>query len=120
MTPNFILLYVKNPTASAAFYEKLLGHGPLEASPTFVMFALREGLMLGLWINEGVEPKATAPGGSEIAIAVGDRQAVLETHVTWESAGTPILQTPTAMDFGFTFVGADPDGHRIRVFAPGA
>ena len=27
---------------------------------------------------------------------------------------------PTAMDFGFTFVALDPDGHRLRVFAPGA
>jgi hypothetical protein len=24
------------------------------------------------------------------------------------------------MDFGFTFVALDPDGHRLRVFAPGA
>jgi len=24
------------------------------------------------------------------------------------------------MDFGFTFVALDPDGHRLRVFAPSA
>ncbi|WP_374468302.1 hypothetical protein [Ferrovibrio sp.] len=30
-----------------------------------------------------------------------------------------ILQPPTAMDFGYTFLAADPDGHRLRVFAPG-
>ena len=24
------------------------------------------------------------------------------------------------MDFGHTFVAADPDGHRLRVFVPGA
>jgi hypothetical protein len=29
-----------------------------------------------------------------------------------------IIQEPTDMDFGRTFVGLDPDGHRVRVFAP--
>jgi hypothetical protein len=29
-----------------------------------------------------------------------------------------IAQAPTAMDFGMTFVALDPDGHRLRVFAP--
>jgi hypothetical protein len=27
---------------------------------------------------------------------------------------------PTKMDFGTTFVALDPDGHRLRVFAPAA
>jgi hypothetical protein len=29
------------------------------------------------------------------------------------------VQSPIAMDFGFTFTAVDPDGHRLRVFAPG-
>jgi len=28
-----------------------------------------------------------------------------------------VRQEPTDMDFGFTFTMADPDGHRLRVFA---
>ena len=35
-----------------------------------------------------------------------------------QKRGIEILQKPTRMDFGFTFVGLDPDGHRLRVFAP--
>jgi len=31
-----------------------------------------------------------------------------------------ILQGPTDMEFGRTFVGLDPDGHRLRIFAPAA
>jgi len=29
----------------------------------------------------------------------------------------PIAQPLTQMDFGYTFVALDPDGHRLRVFA---
>jgi hypothetical protein len=32
--------------------------------------------------------------------------------------GLRIIQEPVKMDFGFTFTAADPDGHRLRVFAP--
>jgi hypothetical protein len=29
-----------------------------------------------------------------------------------------VLQRPVDLDFGRTFVVLDPDGHRLRVFAP--
>jgi catechol 2,3-dioxygenase-like lactoylglutathione lyase family enzyme len=32
----------------------------------------------------------------------------------------PAEQSPTELDFGRTFVALDPDGHRLRVFAPAA
>jgi predicted enzyme related to lactoylglutathione lyase len=118
--PNFFLLYVQNPSASAAFYADLLGKAPLEASPTFAMFALDSGPHLGLWAAHTVEPAATAVGGSEVAFAVPDAAAVSSMHELWRGKGLAIAQTPTAMDFGFTFVALDPDGHRLRVFAPGA
>ncbi len=53
--PNFFILYVNDPLASAAFYAQLLGR--------------------------------------------------------------PAIETPTQMDFGYTFVATDPDAHRLRVFA---
>jgi len=28
-----------------------------------------------------------------------------------------ILQAPVTLEFGHTFVGADPDGHRLRVYS---
>ena len=117
--PNFLLLYVANPKASAAFYADLLGAQPVEASPTFAMFALDNGMMLGLWARETVEPKAAAgAGGSELAFTVADAPAVEARHAEWSAKGIPIAQVPTRMDFGYTFVGLDPDGHRLRIFAP--
>ncbi len=124
---NFILLYVENPTASAAFYGDLLGKKPLEASPTFAMFELGAGLMLGLWARDTVDPKpsplaSTAAkqdkGHSEVAFALPDNAQVDAKHAEWKKKGLIIAQPPTKMDFGHTFVALDPDGHRLRVYAP--
>lgn len=118
---SFVLLYVDNPVASARFYGELLATPPIEASPTFAMFPLREGVMLGLWARAGVEPAPeSAKGASEIAFTVADAAAVDATHADWRARGLTITQAPTAMDFGRTFVALDPDGHRLRVFAPAA
>ena len=117
--PNFILLYVDSPKASGDFYTSLLGREPVETSPTFVMFALGGGLMLGLWSRHTVKPAPVATGGgSEVGIAVGNAAAVDTTCTAWKAHGVSIIQEPTEMDFGRTFVGLDPDGHRVRVFAP--
>ena len=118
--PNFVILYVNSPTDRAAFYADLLGKAPVEASPTFAMFALESGTMLGLWAAHTVEPAATAAGGAEVAFAVDGDATVEAMHAGWRARGLPIAQPPTRMDFGFTFVATDPDGHRLRVFAPGA
>ncbi|RKH01623.1 drug:proton antiporter [Corallococcus sp. CA053C] len=119
--PNFVLLYVDSPSASATFYAGLLGKPPVEASPTFAMFALSSGVMLGLWSKHTVEPAAKATGGgAELAFTVEDAAAVRAMHADWSGRGLPIAQAPTDLDFGHTFVALDPDGHRLRVFAPGA
>jgi predicted enzyme related to lactoylglutathione lyase len=115
---SFVILYVDSPEKSAAFYQPLLGRPPVEASPGFAMFAMESGLMLGLWARRDVEPKASAPaGGSEICFTVDDVDAV---HASWTERGLPIVQPPTDMDFGRTFVALDPDGHRLRVSRPAA
>jgi len=117
----YCLLYVADPLRSAAFYEGVLERKPLEASPGFAMFALAEGAMLGLWARSDVQPPASAvQGGSEVCLQVGDDAAVDELHAKWSRGGLPIAQRPTSMDFGRTFVALDPDGHRLRVFAPPA
>ncbi|WNJ93287.1 VOC family protein [Bosea sp. 685] len=117
---NFIILYVDSPTASARFYADLLGREPLDSSATFAMFALPSGIMLGLWSRHTVEPAAgAAGGGAEIAMTVTDAAAVDAAHTDWAARGLAILQAPTDLDFGRTFVALDPDGHRLRVFAPG-
>lgn len=118
---SFLLLHVANPPKSAAFYADLLGAPVVEQSQTFAMVPLREGVMLGLWLRDAVEPKsAGAPGVSEVAFTVGDASAVEATHAAWKARGLAMAQVPTRMDFGTTFVALDPDGHRLRVFSPEA
>lgn len=117
--PNFVILYVDSPVTSAAFYADLLGKLPVEASPTFAMFALQSGVMLGLWSRHTVEPAAAGlGGGGELAFTTADAAAVRTTHADWSGRGMAIVQPPTELDFGYTFVALDPDGHRLRVFAP--
>jgi catechol 2,3-dioxygenase-like lactoylglutathione lyase family enzyme len=117
---NFVLLYVESPTASATFYTDLFGRPPVEQSPGFAMFAMASGVMLGLWARDMVEPKPAASGGGEICFTVPDSEAVDGTHADWRKRGLTIAQAPTTMDFGRTFVALDPDGNRLRVFAPAA
>ena len=84
------------------------------------MYALPSGLMVGLWASHDVAPKANAPGGIEVSFTEADDDAVRTTHTAWRKLGLEIIQPPTKMDFGLTFVALDPDGHRLRVFAPAA
>jgi catechol 2,3-dioxygenase-like lactoylglutathione lyase family enzyme len=118
---SFVLLYVDNPAASASFYADLLAAPIIEQSPTFAMLPLRGGVMLGLWSRHTVEPKSTGnAGASEVAFTVADAGAVEATHADWRRRGLTMAQPPTRLDFGTTFVALDPDGHRLRVFAPEA
>lgn len=116
---SFLLLHVENHATSAAFYNDLLGVPIIEQKADFAMLPLRDGVMLGLWARETVEPQSTGQSGaSEIAFTVADRAAVEATHADWKQRGLTIIQPPTPMSFGTTFVALDPDGHRLRVFAP--
>ena len=118
---SFVLLYVDSPPSSAEFYDSLLEAPIIDQSPTFAMLPLREGVMLGLWSRHTVEPKpAATAGAAEVAFTVADAAAVDAMHADWSGRGLIIAQPPTQMDFGTTFVALDPDGHRLRVFAPEA
>lgn len=117
--PSYVLLYVQSPAASAAFYSQLLARNPVESSETFALFVLDGGFKLGLWGRDGVIPKATLMGGgAELCFALADDGEVDAWHARWSAQGMPVLQLPERMDFGYTFVATDPDGHRLRVFAP--
>jgi hypothetical protein len=118
-TSTYLLLYVDSPATSANFYSRLLDRPPVELSPTFALFILDSGLKLGLWSRQDVEPATqVAGGGGELALAVADNQTVDRLHSQWAESGVSIAQDPTALDFGYTFVALDPDGHRLRVFCP--
>ena len=116
--PDFILLYVKSPQTSRVFYSWLLGVQPVEASPNFALFALPTGLKIGMWARDKVEPPVENVGGAEIVFTAADAGEVEQVHADWHARGLTIAQAPTAMEFGTTFTALDPDGYRLRVFAP--
>jgi predicted enzyme related to lactoylglutathione lyase len=117
---SFILVYVEDVAASTAFYASVLGRAAIETSPTFSMLPAAPSLMLGLWKRDGVKPPANGSGGGEIAISAADDAEVDALHAQWRERGVAIAQAPTKLDFGYTFVALDPDGARLRVFAPQA
>lgn len=115
-TPSlgYTLLFVANPQVSSLFYQRILNAKPVEESPTFVMFALANGVMLGLWSKYTAEPRVDAPAGAlEICFPAENVDALYEE---WGRKHVTVAQKPTDMDFGRTFVALDPDGHRIRVY----
>jgi predicted enzyme related to lactoylglutathione lyase len=113
-TLGFTLLFVENPQKSSLFYQEIFNLKPIEESPTFVMFALRNGVMLGLWSKYTAEPRVEAPAGAlEICFPA---ENVDELYEEWGRKYVTVAQKPTDMDFGYTFVVLDPDGHRIRVY----
>ncbi|MCF1466285.1 drug:proton antiporter [Agrobacterium vitis] len=120
-TPKMTILYVDTPETSAHFYQQVFGVAPVEISATFGMFALPGGFILGLWSRHTVEPAASITGGGcELAIRADTAADVDDLHAQWQALGVPMLQAPTDMEFGRTFLATDPDGHRIRVFNPPA
>ncbi len=113
--PTIIVFYVENLTGSAEFYARLLGRTPVDQSPAFAMFALAEGVMLGLWSRASVRPDAG--GGMELVRMAEDAAAVDATHADWQALGVHVLQPPQDMEFGRNFLAVDPDGNRLRVLA---
>lgn len=116
--PNFVLQYVADPLLSAKFYADLLDIQAIESSPTFALFSLESGLKLGFWARETVLPTPiSSAGASELAFLVENDAVVDQRFKDWKARGITIAQPPTSMDFGYTFVALDPDGHRLRVYA---
>ncbi len=117
--PNLILLYVDNPLASATLYSDLFGKEPTDIHPTFVSFTLESDLMVGLWSKHTAQPTAlTTGGGGELCFSAADEQTVNLMYQQWTHKGCRVAQKPIMLDFGYTFVVLDPDGHRLRVFHP--
>lgn len=116
--PDLCIRYVEDAAASSAFYADLFGRAPMRVQDGFAMFRFDTGLRLGLWSRAAARPEPQAGGGgAELALLAADASAVEATHRDWAARGIAILQDPIDADFGRTFVAADPDGHRIRVYA---
>lgn len=119
LQPNMVIIYVDSPAASAIFYANLLNQTPIESSPTFSLFNLESGFMLGLCSKHTVEPATVVSGGGgEIGFNAANEEELYMIHADWRKRGLVIIQVPTAMPWGLTFVAIDPDGHRLRVFLP--
>lgn len=116
--PDNLMLYVDSPELSAVFYSELLAIRPVEQSSTFVLFILQSGLKLALWSKHTVIPSPTASGGGfELSMRVNSVSQVNELYEKWRVIAPKILMEPAQLDFGWSFVIADPDGHRLRVYA---
>ena len=119
--PNFLALYVKNLSKSTEFYKKLFEMEPAAQRPGFVLFALPNGLQFGLWLTGTVEPEAEITGGgAEYGIALPDDAGLRQSFETSRAHGLTVIQSPTEMNFGLTYVVEDPDRHRIRYYVPAA
>jgi catechol 2,3-dioxygenase-like lactoylglutathione lyase family enzyme len=117
-TPFTIIYYVSDVAASCDFYTRLLESKPVESSPNFALYALKSGGKLGLWARTDVAPQVAAPGtGGELAFLVDNKAKVDALFERWQGEKATIAQSPTDMDFGYTFTALDPDGNRLRVFS---
>lgn len=115
---NFTILYVENVQRSVDYYGPLFEREPVEMSEGFALFVSESGAKFGLWAKDDVLPpsKDVEAGSMEVVLEVGNVMTLQINHTKWRELGVNIIQEPTQMDFGTTFVGLDPDGHRLRVF----
>ncbi len=117
-TPNSVILYVSDVEASTEFYRKVLEAEPVETFEGFAVFMLSETVTLGLQAADQIDPKAEPHvGGSELSLSDIDRETVDRLYTAWKASGVAMALEPTELDFGYTFVATDPDGHRLRVCA---
>lgn len=117
--PNLIIFYVNDVPRSTAFYRELFNVLPVEVSDGFAMFVLDNGLRFGVWQRQAVKPVVAATGGAmELAIPLTGERQVDDLYQRWSQDAMAIAQMPERMEFGYTFTALDPDGHRLRVYAP--
>ncbi len=72
-TLNYLLLAARDPQKSAETYTKILGGPPVENSPGFVLYVLDNGIKIGLWKTDEIEPKAKPAGGIEVSFSAAAR-----------------------------------------------
>ncbi|MDF1757075.1 MAG: VOC family protein [Legionellaceae bacterium] len=115
LEPSFIVLYVDDLVISNQFYQDLLGINPINASTTFSIFTLSNGMNLALKAKHSVIPptKANASNG-ELAFTLDNNKKMDELFTKWQTRGITVIFPPSQEPFGYTFVAVDPDGNRLR------
>ncbi len=56
--------------------------------------------------------------GLEPTFTFFDDTAVDRLFAEWQMRGLTLIQAPTRMEFGYTCMALDPDGHRLRLYCP--
>ena len=116
--PNSIIIYAEDVSKSTGFYAKILKAEPLERYNEFSVFALSSDFILGIQSKAGIDPKPQVHfGGFEICMSDITNDEVDSIYQQWHELNVQIEMPPTQLDFGYTFVALDPDGHRLRVCA---
>ncbi|MHC5307736.1 VOC family protein [Bartonella sp. LJL80] len=116
--PSTIILYVEDVEKSTEFYQNFLARAPVERFEGFSVFALTDDFSLGLQDRYSIDPQPTMHnGGTEISMSYATNTEVDDLYRQCCHDNTTIALPPTKLEFGYTFVALDPDGHRLRVCA---
>lgn len=115
LEPSVIVFYVNNLALSQHFYQELLGIPSKQLSPTYAVFKFENGVIIGLKEKAEQEINLTGNGAVELAFTAEHHAEVEKLFLTWQKKEITILEPPTQVSYGFTFVAADPDGNRLRV-----
>ncbi|EQC45197.1 glyoxalase-like domain protein [Bacteriovorax sp. BSW11_IV] len=116
---NLITIYVSDVKKSTEFYKKIFEIEPSFCVPTYVSFAMNNGLSFSLWSNKAKDFLSEGEGSRfELSIMVSDESSVLDLYEKWQGLGVVIEQEFHKAVFGPTFVALDLDGHRVRVCVP--
>lgn len=115
---QLLVLYVENLATSLDFYSRLLNARVLESSPQFAMLESPGNARFALWTRAAVVPPVDVTSGvMELVFMVEGTATVDSWYSSWKAQGARVLQPPTALEFGYSFMVQDPDGHRLRVLA---
>ncbi|GAA2264943.1 VOC family protein [Glycomyces scopariae] len=118
--PNLFIVFVADAPASARFYGDLFDMKPVFETPGYISFDLLPEtpgrVHLSLWSRSGADFDAEPVRTSELCVTVKGAPASVDAlYEEWTAKGVRIVEEPHDDVFGRTFVGADPDGNRIRV-----
>jgi predicted enzyme related to lactoylglutathione lyase len=109
MFADELILGVDDLAASSQFYRALLGRDALLRQREQISFALNASTRLTLRAGAAT---------TEIGLRLADLDAVDTEHLSWLDEGFRVLQPPIRGPGSYAACTADPDGHRLRLYAP--
>ncbi len=121
MTVHHVTLTVRDPAASAAWYQRLLGpaQGIERSGPTWTRIRMQwPGLVIGVTAHESTQARPfdeTVVGLDHIGLACDSEDEVRAWHATCERLG--LEHGPVeAVAYGWAITARDPDGIPIEFF----